>query len=64
MRLDIVRKEEGQRDWGSSYRTRKRRSCEVTPIGPVDEPKESYTGARQIEICVAPSHGDAKTMRF
>ena len=33
--------------------------CEATPIGLVDEPKKSYTGARRTETCVAPRHVDA-----
>ena len=28
--------------------------CEATPIGPVDEPKESCTGARRTETCIPP----------
>ena len=28
--------------------------CEATPIGLVDEPKESCTGARRTKTCVAP----------
>ena len=33
----------------SCYRTWKRRTCEVTPTGLVDEPKDSCTGAGQTE---------------
>ena len=33
--------------------------CEATPIGRVHESKESCTGARQTETCVAPKHVDA-----
>ena len=33
--------------------------CEASPIGLVDEPKESCTGARRTETCVAPMHVDA-----
>ena len=44
---------------GSCYRTRKRRAYEATPIGLVDEPKESYTSARWTEIYVAPSYVDS-----
>ena len=30
----------------------KGRTCEAIQIDVVDEPKESYTGARQTEVCV------------
>ena len=53
--VDADRRER-QRDWKSCYRTRKRRTCEATPIGLVDEPKESCTGTRRTETCLAPRH--------
>ena len=43
------RERESKRDWESCYPTPRRRTCEATPIGLVDEPKESYTGARRTE---------------
>ena len=46
-RLEIARRRErGERDKKSCYRPRRRRTCEATPIGPVDEPEESLYGAR------------------
>ena len=33
--------------------------CEATPFGLVDEPKESFMGARRAETCVAPRYVDA-----
>ena len=33
--------------------TRKRRTCEAIPICPMDESKESCSGARRTETCVA-----------
>ena len=37
------------------YRTRQRRACEATPIGLLNEPKESFAGTK---TCVAPRHMD------
>ena len=45
-----------QRDWESCYRTWKRRTCEATPAGLVDEPKEFCTGARRTETFVTPRY--------
>ena len=53
MRLDIARRRERQQDWECCYHTRKRRTCEATLIGLVDEPTEPYTGARRIETYVS-----------
>ena len=39
-RLDIARKRESQRNQESCDRTRKRRTCEATPIRLADESKE------------------------
>ena len=47
------------RDSKSHYRTRKRRTCEVTTISLLDRTKESCTGTRPTETCVAPRHVDA-----
>ena len=49
-------KREATRLWETCDRTRKCRTCEATPIGLVDEPKESCSGARRTETCVAPRH--------
>ena len=45
-RLDFAKRRDRQRDWENCYRTRKRRTCEATPIWLVDGSKESCTGAR------------------
>ena len=47
----------GPRVWhngGTDYRSPKRRTYEATPTGLVIEPKESCTGTRRTETCVAP----------
>ena len=50
-----------QRDWESCYRVHGIivEFCEAAPIGLVDESKESCTGARRTDTCVAPRHVDA-----
>ena len=56
------RKEEAEADRDrQEKRTRKHRTYEATQIGllKVDQPKESCTGARRTEACVAPRHKDA-----
>ena len=52
----MARRKERQQNWESSYRTRKHRSCEATTTALIDEPKESCTGTRRTETCVAPRH--------
>ena len=47
--VSIARKTERQRDWKSCYRTRKRRTCEATPIGLVHESKESILYGRKMD---------------
>ena len=48
-----------QRKWEGCYRIRNHRTCEALPVGLVDELKESCTGTRWTETCVAPRHVDA-----
>ena len=57
-RLDIARKRGGNK---GCCRTRKRKTCEATPVGLVDEPKQSRTGTIRTETCAAPNnrHVDA-----
>ena len=59
---DAARHRQEKREANESrnpYRTWKRRTSEVGPIGLVDEPKESCTGMRRVGTCVAPRHVDA-----
>ena len=44
-----ARRRERQRDRESCHRTRKRRICEATPTGLVEESKEPCTGGRRIK---------------
>ena len=53
MRLDIARKREMQQ---RLLFTRKRKTCEATRVGLVDEPKQSRMGTRRTETCVAPNN--------
>ena len=60
--VDVARHRQEKKEatrLGKLYRTRKGRTCEATPIGLLAEPKESYTGPRRTETCVAPRHVEA-----
>ena len=48
-----------RRDWEIYYRTRKCKTCKATPIGLVDEPKESCAGTRRTKTRAAPRHVDS-----
>ena len=61
MRLDIARGRERQETGKVVIAHGRVEFCQATPISLVDESKESCTGARRTETCVAPTkhHVDA-----
>ena len=69
-RPDIARRRERQRDWESSNRTRKRRTCEAHPSASPTSGRNPCTDARRTETtcvtptCVAPRHVDASCVFF
>ena len=59
MRLDIAGGRERQETGKVIIAHGSVEFCQATPISLVDESKESCTGARRTESCVAPRHVDA-----
>ena len=59
MRLDIARRREMQETGKVITAHGSVEFCQATPISLVDESKESCTGARRTETCVAPRHVEA-----